>query len=70
MAKASQVNRNAMRAYKSKRDKSKYEDCIEFGGALPRLRARVEREFSSEATARNVMRVYDEVLEEARGGDG
>ena len=33
-------------------------------------RARVEREFSSEATARNVMRVYDEVLAEARGGDG
>jgi glycosyltransferase involved in cell wall biosynthesis len=33
-------------------------------------RARVEREFSSEATARHVMRVYDEVLAEARGGDG
>jgi glycosyltransferase involved in cell wall biosynthesis len=33
-------------------------------------RARVERDFSSEATARNVMRVYDEVLVEARGGDG
>ncbi len=33
-------------------------------------RARVEREFSSEATARDVMRVYDEVLAEARGGDG
>ena len=33
-------------------------------------RARVEREFSSEATARRVMRVYDEVLAEARGGDG
>lgn len=33
-------------------------------------RTRVEREFSSEATARNVMRVYDEVLAEARGGGG
>ena len=33
-------------------------------------RARVEREFSSDATARNVMLVYDEVLAEARGGDG
>jgi glycosyltransferase involved in cell wall biosynthesis len=33
-------------------------------------RARVEREFSSEATGRNVMRVYDEVLAEARGSDG
>ena len=33
-------------------------------------RARVERDFSSEATARNVMRVYDEVLAEAGGGDG
>jgi glycosyltransferase involved in cell wall biosynthesis len=33
-------------------------------------RERVEREFSSEATARNVMRVYDEVLAEARGGHG
>lgn len=33
-------------------------------------RARVERAFSSEATAREVMRVYDEVLVEARGGHG
>jgi glycosyltransferase involved in cell wall biosynthesis len=33
-------------------------------------RVRVEREFSSEATARNVMRVYDEVLAKRRGGDG
>jgi glycosyltransferase involved in cell wall biosynthesis len=33
-------------------------------------RARVEREFSSEATARNVMRVYDDVLAEVRGSDG
>jgi glycosyltransferase involved in cell wall biosynthesis len=39
-------------------------------GLAAAARARVEREFSSEATARNVMRVYDEVLEEARGGDG
>jgi len=33
-------------------------------------RARVAREFSSEVMARNVMRVYDEVLAEARGGNG
>jgi glycosyltransferase involved in cell wall biosynthesis len=32
-------------------------------------RARVEREFSAEATAREVMRVYDEVAAEARAGD-
>jgi glycosyltransferase involved in cell wall biosynthesis len=39
-------------------------------GLAAAARARVEREFSSEATARNVMRVYDEVLAEAQVGDG
>jgi glycosyltransferase involved in cell wall biosynthesis len=32
-------------------------------------RARVEREFSSDVTARHIMRIYDEVLAEAGGGD-
>ena len=31
-------------AYRSKRDASKYDDCLEFGQALPKLRARVERD--------------------------
>ncbi|HET9398519.1 MAG TPA: DNA topoisomerase IB [Sphingomicrobium sp.] len=31
-------------AYRIKRETSKYEDCREFGEALPRLRARVERD--------------------------
>ncbi|HET9335772.1 MAG TPA: DNA topoisomerase IB [Sphingomicrobium sp.] len=30
--------------YRSKRDASKYDGCLEFGQALPRLRARVERD--------------------------
>ena len=41
--------------YRSKRDKSKYEDCREFGGALPRLRARVERDLKKRKLERDTV---------------
>ena len=41
--------------FRSKRDKSKYEDCIEFGGALPRLRARVERDLKKRKLERDTV---------------
>ncbi len=50
--------------FRAKRDASKYEGCIEFGQALPRLRARVEkdlrkRSLTREAVIAAVVRLLD-----------
>jgi DNA topoisomerase I len=41
--------------YRSKRDTSKYEGCVEFGQALPRLRARVERDLKKRKLGRDTV---------------
>jgi DNA topoisomerase-1 len=41
--------------YRSKREASKYGDCREFGEALPKLRARVERDLKTRKLERNTV---------------
>lgn len=43
------------RAYRSKRDASKFDGCLEFGQALPRLRAKVERDLRNPTLERNTV---------------
>ena len=41
--------------YRSKRDASKYDGCLEFGQALPRLRAKVERDLRKRELGRDTV---------------
>jgi DNA topoisomerase-1 len=42
-------------AYRSKRDASKYDGCLEFGQALPRLRSRIDRDLKKRKLERDTV---------------